>query len=99
MSSLHDVVSFGLEHVGLAVVTTVIPAAVVARYVKSQGVRRRAANTDRRLRYLGEDFRRWMSDRDRQAQVRMNELRQQANANGVLAGGTLLQGRSKTYRH
>lgn len=68
---------------------------------KSQAKRDIAAtisNNDRRVAELNEDLRRWITDRDHQAQIRMGEVRNLAVRQGVVRGGTLPAAAGKMYR-
>lgn len=53
---------------------------------------------DRMARNIRDDLRRWVQDRDRAADDRINEIAQQARTQGVDRGGGMDLARGKVYR-
>src|SRR3954453_13642022 len=81
-----------------------VGASLVTIWSSAQASKLRAAggevaDHDRRAAEIHEDFRRWVRDRDRAADVRMSEIRQDANSKGVLRSGAMTQAAGKVYRH
>jgi hypothetical protein len=91
-----------LEDVGAFVLTEllapVVAVVLTSMYLSARGAGGQIAEHDRLVANLNEDLRRWVHDRDRVAQARMSEIRQQANAMGVIRGGALAEAAGKVYR-
>lgn len=96
-SSLSDIGSFVLAQLAIPVAVAVVTALVTAKVVRWRGAGGEVAEHDRRIAEINEDLRRWIMDRDRVGRVRINEILQQARANGVAAGGAMQQAAGKVY--
>src|SRR4051812_34169631 len=99
IDSLLDVGRFAVTDLAEPVGVAVLSSLTTVKAIKSRSARGEVADHDRRAAELNEDLRRWVRDRDREASVRMSEITQQAAANGVRHGGTLIAAAGKVYRH
>ena len=82
---LETIVDAGLvvaDKIGVPLVVAAVTAGYMTRRVAGGEV----PEHDRRVGELDEDLRRWVRDRDREASLRMDEIAQQATAQGVKRG-------------
>jgi hypothetical protein len=99
LAALHDAGQYVLENLVVPVGASLATVLATAKVTKWRAVAGEIADHDRRAAEINEDFRRWMRDWDRAADVRMREVTQQASAQGVVSSGALHQATGKVYRH
>ena len=95
---LLDSGQYAIENLAVPVAASLATLWANAKVTKRRAAAEDVADHDRRAAEINDDLRRWIHDRDREARVRMDEIRQDARAMGVASGGALTQSAGKVYR-
>jgi hypothetical protein len=99
LHALLDAGQYALTNLAVPVGASLTTILMNARVTKWRAAAGEIADHDRRAAEINQDLRRWVRDRDRAADVRMKEIRQDANGKGVISSGAMTQAAGKVYRH
>jgi hypothetical protein len=99
LHALLEAGQYAVTNLAVPVGASVATYWTISKVTKWSAAGGEVADHDRRAAEVNEDFRRWVRDRDRVADIRMNEIRQDANSKGVISPGLLRQSAGKVYRH